>query len=788
MPVMAITMLRQKFKNSVYIFFCSALLIIFNIQRLSAHPGPDTDNPVNGIIRGRVLSSDHQPVTGVTISLKGTRITVSTDHDGNFRMKAPSGKYILQCTFVGLARSEQFIELSPAQTLILPDIILNSTAAALNEVNITSKTKNNTVRKESDFIARMPLKNLENPQVYSVITKELMNEQGVVDYSHTLVNATGVVAGAKAGNGQNYVMLRGFSDPGFIRNGLTSPQYMDIDPANLERIEVIKGPSGTLYGSSQISYGGLINRVTKKPLKSVFGNVFYTSGTFGLNRFTADLNTPLNKDSSALFRINTAIHREGSFQDYGYSKNYLVAPVFTYQINKRMDILIEGEFYSRNATSTPILTIPATSGITNMNQLNSIYKKSFLTNEIAFKGSVTNLNAGLNYKISDNWTSSTNIASSHSDYNYPFLAATIASDTLLTRAAGKTYYDLNFLELQQNFNGKFTLAGMRHRILAGLDYLQRRHTFYSSRTAFDKLNYLTSSGNYVGEDQFNTAISKLTYKPSKPNSNTWGAYASDVIDLTSRLNIMASLRYDYYVSNGSPSYNQGALSPKLGAVYQLVKNQVSLFANYMSGFNNVSSVDKDGNAFKPQHANQWESGVKAEYFQGRLSSTISYYDIQLENVLRKDPVNSGFSIQDGTQRSKGLEAEFTGTPLDGLNIIAGYGYNNSIYEKANADIQGKRPALVPKNTCNYWISYTLQNGTAKGLGFGAGGNYYGQNYFDDANVVSINKTNVIAAAAFYNQSRYRFSIKADNLTNRKYWISSTAQMPARVLGSVEIRF
>ena len=178
-----------------------------------------------------------------------------------------------------------------------------------------------------------------------------------------MANATGAVSGAKAGNGQNYLILRGFADPGFIRNGLTSPQYTDVDPANLERIEVLKGPSGTLFGSAQISYGGLVNRVTKKPLDGSFANVSYTSGSYNLSRFTADVNTPLNKDSSALFRINVASHHEGSFQDYGITQNYFVAPVFTYRINKRLDLLVEGEYYTRKATSTPILTIPATSGI-----------------------------------------------------------------------------------------------------------------------------------------------------------------------------------------------------------------------------------------------------------------------------------------------------------------------------------------------------------------------------------------------------------------------------------------
>ncbi|RKR80584.1 iron complex outermembrane receptor protein [Mucilaginibacter gracilis] len=765
------------------------LLVMTSFNLAIAKNITNTEDPATGTVKGKVLSSDKQPLTGVTVGLKDTKYLTVTDNNGNFRLKAPAGNYILQLTFIGLSPLEQAVAISAGKTTAVPDILLSDSYAQLQEVVISTAKKNKSVSKESDYIARMPLKNLENPQVYTVIPKELLKEQAVVGYSQALANATGAVSGAKAGNGQNYLILRGFADPGFIRNGLTSPQYTDVDPANLERIEVLKGPSGTLFGSAQISYGGLVNRVTKKPLDGTFANVSYTSGSYSLSRFTADINTPVNKDSSALFRINLASHHEGSFQDYGITQNYFVAPVFTYRINKRLDLLVEGEYYTRKATSTPILTIPATSGIKSLDQLSSsIYKKSFLTNEIAFKGTVTNFNMQLNYKMSDNWTSSTNLASSHTDYDYPFLAATIASDTLLTRAAGKTYYDLNFLELQQNFNGKFFLAGMQHRILVGLDYLQRRHTFYSSRAAYDKFNYRKSSGPYVGIDQFDAAIAKLTYNPSKPNSNIYAAYVSDVIDLTSRLNVMGSLRYDDYVDNGGANYKQGSLSPKLGIVYQLVKSHVSLFGNYMNGFNNVSGFDQNGNAFKPQHANQWEGGVKAEYLDGRLTSTVSYYDIKVENILRKDPGNSAFSIQDGTQRSKGLEAEFIGNPVQGLNIIAGYGLNDSRYVQSNPDIQGHRPALVPNNTLNYWVSYTLYQGAAKGLGIGAGGNYYGQNFFDDANIVNIASVNVLGASVFYNQPKFRISLKADNLTNEKYWVSSTPQMPARVLGSLELKF
>lgn len=119
-----------------------------------------------------------------------------------------------------------------------------------------------------------------------------------------------------------------FLDFLLLRNGVGSFTYATVDPANLERIEVIKGPSATLFGSTLSSFGGLFNRVTKKPFDTFKGEISYSAASWDLNRLTADINTPLNADKTALLRINTSLHSERSFQDAGFNKNFLFAPSF----------------------------------------------------------------------------------------------------------------------------------------------------------------------------------------------------------------------------------------------------------------------------------------------------------------------------------------------------------------------------------------------------------------------------------------------------------------------------
>jgi iron complex outermembrane receptor protein len=264
---------------------------------------------------------------------------------------------------------------------------------------------------------------------------------------------------------------------------------------------------------------------------------------------------------------------------------------------------------------------------------------------------------------------------------------------------------------------------------------------------------------------------------------------------------MLSLRADRFVDKGTyypaydtakAAYSQNALSPKLGLVYEVVKDQVSFFGNYMNGFSNLTGVGFDGESFKPQQANQWEFGVKLDAFQHKLSSTISYYNIGVSNMTRQDLDHPGFDIQDGTQVSKGIEAEVIANPFGGLNIVAGYAYNDSRMTKSQKNVQGLRPASAgPEHLANLWMSYRFMKGAVKGLGFGVGGNH-GSAAFQTNNTAFafvIPAYTVIDATVYYDRPTYRLGVKVDNLTNEQYWSFRLApQMPTRVTANITFRF
>ncbi len=779
-----------------------------NNNTFSGSAIPPRQQQETGWVTGKITGSDDLPTSGLIVAIKNHHILVKTDSNGVFKLASPAGRQMLLISYPGKVILEKPVTIVSGTTVEIGEIRLNlasgmhiqSYSQQLNEVKITDLWRNKFSKKESPYIAKMPLKNLENPQAYTVIPKELLEEQVVTDFNAALRNAPGVAIGPRVDNGRNVFLIRGFSDSGYMRNGLSSPAYMDVDPVNLESIEVIKGPSGTLYGSSLISYGGLINRVTKKPLKYFTGSASFVAGGFNLNRITADVNTPVNKDSTLLFRLNTALTRQGSFQDYGYSKTFMLAPVISYQVNPDMQIILEAEIYNRDATALPGFTITSTkSGITNANQLNSIYKKSFSTNQLSMQGGSKAYFGQIKYRINDNWKSHSSINYSINDYYRLGVRSFILTESTLRRTGGDVDYSTEALNLQQNFTGEIQTGVIKHRLLIGVDYLQRNNFLYNNLTkgTVDTVNYKKAGTPFLSKEQIEALAGKLEKSPTNSANNTYGAYLSDVLDFRQRVFLMLSLRYDYYDNKGSTksttglatgAYDQGVLSPKVGLVYQVLKDRVSVFANYMNGFVNVDGQDAEGGSFKPQQANQWEGGIKSELFGGRLNAMFSYYDIRVTNILRQNLANPDFSIQDGQRSSKGFEAEVIANLLPGLNLIVGYGYNKSRFDQSDVALQGKKPADVPDQNANFWFSYTASKGMMKGFGLGFGGNYIGSTFYNDINTITVPDAFIINSSVYLARRKYRLSLKADNLTNKYYWASLNPQMPFRLSASLQLMF
>ncbi|WP_437920365.1 TonB-dependent siderophore receptor [Sphingobacterium sp. LRF_L2] len=777
-------------------------------------------------IYGRVFSSDGQPAEGITVNLSPQGITAITNTKGAyiFRNVKP-GEYTLSISAVGVQPQNRNVHATGTKTEVTT-VYLSEDRATLEEI-VVNGVKNKYTRKTSAYVGKMPLKNLENPQSYAVITKELLQSQVNTNFDDALANVSGVdklwSATGRPGDGVTYYTLRGFSSQAAMVNGIVSIASTSPDPANLETIEVLKGPSGSLYGGAAIGFGGLINNVTKKPLDTLGGRFNYIFGTFGQHRLTADVYGPLTANKKLLGRLNAAATHTGTFQDAGFNKSLFIAPSLVYKPNDRLDIQLDAEIYQSKATNPLMVFLNRSRQLfaRTPDELEFDFNKSYTNNDVTFKNPTTNLRGNVVYRINDQWTSNSAVVYNNRKadgyFQYVMYLQT-DNDTLINRYAGNQDYVAKTVNAQQNFVGDYHIGNLRNRTLIGLDYLfQQAETHNSPYVLIDQINTSYDDPDYYkfNAASIDAAIAASTSAETNNRSRTqvFGAYVSNVLDITSQVHLHLALRMDYFDNKGTynfdkdtttGTYNQMAFSPRVGLVYEVLKDRVSLFGNYQNGFKNVAPVvqplpDISGD-FKPQQAKQWEGGIKVNLLNNRLGFTASYYDIKVSNTTRgesieRDGQTYNITVQDGTRLSRGIEFDVTAAPIDGLNLIVTYSNNSSKTTKAAATVNNLRPTEAgPKNLLNAWANYVIPRGLVKGLGFGAGINYASENLITNSTptgTFSLPAYTLLNTSISYTFKNYEFAVKGNNLTDRTYyrgWTTVNPQMPRNILGSIAYRF
>ncbi len=421
-----------------------------------------------GNIQGKVTTSDGKPAEFVNVVLERTTRGATVDEAGHYTVnKIPAGEYTLVASFTGLVTQKKQVTIATGESLTV-DFTLAEYNQQLQEV-IVRASANRVTDKSSEMVARMPISNLQNPQAFNVVGKELMKQQNVVAITDAFKNAPGVVAALYPSGGIG-ALSRGFSTGIDARNGLqTTSGRGSADIANVERIEFIKGPSGTLFGAGISSFGGVVNLVTKKPFETFRGSVDLSVGSFGLGRISADVNTPLNAERSLLLRVNTALQRQDSYNERGFYNSALFAPSVLYKPSNRLSVLVDAEIYSVNSIRPTYVRITPDAGIRSYADIPLDYKKSLLENDLDAKTSTAKFFTEAKYRLNDGWTSTTHFSyvnesteRSYQDYPVWISPTEVTIDVSRYGPVGN-----NYVNLQQNFNGSFLTGPLKHTVLAG---------------------------------------------------------------------------------------------------------------------------------------------------------------------------------------------------------------------------------------------------------------------------------------------------------------------------------
>ena len=601
---------------------------------------------------------------------------------------------------------------------------------------------------------RSGLKPMDTPQSVQVIGAEVIEQQQAIRLSDVIKNANGIYVSSARGGAQESFYSRGYdmSANNMFKNGFRYNAGSIPEVSGLERVEFLKGGSALLYGN--VAPGGILNLVTKTPSFKQGGEVSMQMGSYAYYKPSFDFYGPLNK--SIAYRINGSYENSESFRDVVKNERFYVNPSLLFNVSDKTHITLQGDYLDSDWTpdfgtgivGTEILDIPRSDffGALWSNGNTKSASASALVNRDFNKNWKLNFNSSFQtYDRESKSTAQLSTVQTNGDWTRP-----LVQNKNLEQIVGD----------QLSLQGTFNTGNIKHQIFTGADWENSFATAYTF--AFDPASYDTINlYNFDSANQRMDEPEARNTQIAKTDTNRFGAYFQDLISITSQIKVLAGLRWswqeaevttykellnaDKKTQDVSPEKTtptvgakkfDNAFSPKVGLVYQPIKD-MSLFASYSSSFTPNTGTTVDLQPIEASIIDQYEAGIKTDFWKGILSTNVTVYQITNSNLAQTaefkadGSLNSDTTIKtlNGETKSKGIEVDLTARPFESFSIIAGYSYNDMRYTKTSGKngsfIEGDRVVRTPANTANLSFFYTLQNGLLKGVSFGAIGNYIG---------------------------------------------------------------
>ncbi|MEO0985314.1 MAG: TonB-dependent siderophore receptor [Cyanobacteria bacterium J06639_14] len=626
---------------------------------------------------------------------------------------------------------------------------------------------------------------LDIPASVQVIPQEVLEDQQVIRLDDALRNVSGVVADNTEGAGLQFG-LRGFAGASILRDGLslsgsnTNRGIIAVpELANIEQIEVLKGPASILYG--EIQPGGVINLVTERPTADPLYELTLQAGRDGLFRPQIDMSDRLNADGSVRYRLNALVQRQDGFRAFDQKiEREFIAPVITWDISDRTSFTVDFEYFQDER--------PSDSGLLAFGNGIIDLPRNRITGEPddVIERDFFSVGYELTHAFNENWRLRNAFRYSNQNYSSNFFTPPTSAffneaAGLLGRLGSATEWDQATYGVQTDVVGTFETGSIGHTLLAGVD-LAWSHSDIRAR--------VSDLGAPFFLDVFNPTYGLATRLPFEQlpidarfeeiSTSRWGIFLQDQIDVSDSLILVAGVRYDsvsqdaststFITGNTTSSQTVDAFTPRFGIVYQPIP-QLSLYGSYSRSFTPSASTDVAGRLLEPEEGEGFEVGIKTELFDQRLVATLAYFDITRQNVATADPTAPlGISafLATGEQRSQGIELDIAGEILPGWNIIANYAYTDARITQDNTFPAGNGLTGIPENSASLWTTYTLQTGGWAGLGFGVGVNYVGDRPGDLDNSFQMGDYWVTNAAIFYEQDDFGLSLYFNNLFDINY--------------------
>jgi iron complex outermembrane receptor protein len=577
----------------------------------------------------------------------------------------------------------------------------------------------------------VPLFNL--PVVVNTVPEQAIVDQNAIVIQDALQNVSGVRSNSN--NLEGYVYnIRGFTSFNVFRNGLlvgvAIPQVYDT--SNLQSLEVLKGPASFLFGRADP--GGVINRITKKPLGAPYYSLTQEFGSFNLWRTVWDLTGPVQvpalDNGAVAYRFSGAYTKGGQFVDFTNNENIFLAPAVAWRIGPNTLFTVEAEYTHQNAQSNvgqpaisfdPQLNLDPFSVLRpNLYPANiPVYRSFGEPNQPPDRVRSALISYHFEHNLDNNWKITNRFLAARGTLEKFNLTALgfFDPDNPFVLDRSITYQKLTGTNYSANLDltGAFHVLGARNDILIGADYFYQFYNYvlasngtypidifnpiYGTVPTFDFYNGpdLAWSGTADGFSQF-----------SSNENRGLGIYAQDSISLfDDTLHVLLGARYDladarvgrdssqfiFDEETGEfsiiqPTFGQASanfaaapfqhtqrLSPRIGFVYQPVP-WLGFYGSYTQSFGQQNGISNNNRPLPPELATGWEGGVKAELLDRRLLATLAFFNITKSNILTpSDPLNPFSELRPiGLARSTGVEIDLLGKLTDELSIIASYSH------------------------------------------------------------------------------------------------------------------
>lgn len=644
----------------------------------------------------------------------------------------------------------------------LPTITVSAKVSSGYTVpKISTATKTNT-----------PL--IDIPQSISVVTREAIKDQNILSMSDAVRYVPGMGISQGEGNRDALVFRGNRSTGDFFVDGIRDDVQYYRDIYNIERVEVLKGPNGMIFGRG--GSGGVINRVVKEASWSPIQEITAQAGSFNAKRVALDVGQGINE--VAAVRLNAMYENSGSFRDGVDLKRYGVNPTVTIMPTNNTKVVLNAEYFKDERVADR--GIPSFQGRplnTNVSTFFGDPNRSLSDSELKA------VNALIEHKFDNEVTirNRTRYATQDKFYQNVYPNAVNAAGTGVDINAYNDTTQRNTFFNQTDLLFSLNTGEVKHDLVVGLeighqetDNLRNTGTFNNTAATF--VNVPTSNPITTAPIAF-TTLATDNHSVMKQTS----LYAQDQIKLLPQLQAILGLRYDRYEVNFRN--NKTALdintsdnffSPRVGLVYKPIET-VSIYTSYSLAYvpragEQLTSLTVTNKALEPEKFKNVEVGAKWD-IQPNLALTTAVFKLDRTNVIIQDPNNTALSILGGGQSNKGFELGLAGRVTSAWSVMGGYTYQDGQITNTQSAAAKKGAVLaeLPKNTFSLWNRYDFTPGWGVGLGVINRSAMYTST---DNTVRLPGFTRVDAAVYARIDKNLRAQLNIENLFDTKYFASA----------------